>query len=190
MFRTWSATALIIGVASIAASHARAAVMTETYTFPSPLQGYTRAVGTSFAEFNPALGTLDSITLNDSATATFFSLRTGGPSSGNSAVYQISLNGLLFFMDADQLRDGPAEASISNLNETDPIDLSALTGTGVVSTSVIVANAVGTFTTVSSTFGTESLTYNYTPTASIPEPGALVLLSIGLIGCAVIRWRR
>ena len=190
MFRIWSATVPMMGVALIAASHARAAAITETYTFPSPLAGYTRAVGTSFAEFNPALGTLNSITLNDTAVATFFG---GGPGFPNAAQYQISLNGLLFFMSADLLGNGSADASISNLTETDPTDLGTLTGTGVVSTSVIVANAAGTPTNISSTFGTESLSYNYTPAASIPEPSALALLStglIGLIGCAVARRRR
>jgi len=187
MFRTWSATALMTGVASVAASHARAAVITETYTFPSPLAGYTRAVGTSFAEFNPALGSLNSITLNDTVAATFSG---GAPNSPNAAEYQISLNGVLFFMAASLVGNGSEDVSISNLTETDPIDLGALTGTRVVSTSVIVANAAGTPTNISSTFGTESLTYNYTPTASIPEPGALALLSVGLIGCAVARRSR
>lgn len=190
MLRRWSVTALMGGVSLITAVHARAALIDETYTFPSPLAGFTRAVGTSFAEFNPALGRLSSITVNATATATFSS---GFSALPNAAQYQIALNGVLFFMAADQLGNGSADASISNLIDADPIDLRALTGVGMVSTSVIVANAAGTPTNISSTFGTESLTYNYTPTASIPEPGALVLLStglIGLIGCAITRRTR
>jgi hypothetical protein len=53
------AAGLIAGMALLVAGSARAAAITETYTFPSPLVGYSSSppgeTGASFSEFNPAL---------------------------------------------------------------------------------------------------------------------------------------
>jgi len=171
---------------------ASANTITETYTFPS-FTGYVNlqspVAGSSFPEFDPALGTLNSITLNDTATATFSG---GGAKDANVADYTITLNFSEFEMVASKTGNGQATTDISNFTETAPGELAALTGSGSVATAISVVNHNGTPASISSTFGIESLTYNFTPavTATAPEPSTLALLSTGLLCCLGFGRRR
>ena len=186
--RAAAAAIWIVGVGLLAPQIARADSVILTYTFPPPLLDYTSADGASFSQFNPAAGTLNSITLHTTATATW----SGGADSDlNQAEYTISLSGFAFIIRAERIGDGSAAAA-SNFTETNPAVLSGFMGTARVDTSVSVFNDGGSPARISSAFGTESVTYNYkpgtsgvppiTPSPSVPEPSSASLLAVGLVG--------
>ncbi|MGH9469263.1 MAG: hypothetical protein ACRD1N_02840 [Terriglobia bacterium] len=160
----------------------RANSITETFTFAT-LSGYSHEAGTSFNQFNSALGTLNSITLNATAIATWSG---GGPSDTNQARYTLTLAGNAFVMDALGIGNGSGPAFIRNFNVSSGAALAQFTGSGSIVPSVLVRNKNGTSASINSTFGTESVTYNYTPPATAAEPGSLALLSIVLAGFALV----
>jgi hypothetical protein len=181
--------ALAVGTALVQPGIARADAITRTFTFPSPLAGYTNASGTPLNQFDSGLGTLDSITVHLTATANW----SGGASTDfNDVEYAVFLAGSAFTMGAAKIGDGAAPA-FADFNDTTPTVLGALTGLGTVATSVTILNQGGTPANFGSTFGTESVTYNYTPgstpgvppiTARLPEPCSLLVLAAGLLGLA------
>ena len=115
------AAASFMSLASLGPGIARATTVTATFTYPSPLLGYASANGTSFPQFSPAAGTLTSITLHATATATW----SGGASTDfNDAEYAIFLSGVAFTMGAATVGDGSAPAS-ANRTDTAPAALSS-----------------------------------------------------------------
>jgi hypothetical protein len=193
--------AIVSGLIAAVPFSAAADTVTLTYTFPSPLADYASANGASLRQINPALATLNSITLHATATATW----SGGADTDlNEAEYVISLSGFTFIMGAARIGDGSAPAS-ANFTETMPTALSAFTGLGFVDPSVSVLNQGGSPASISSTFGTESVTYDYTPasvpgepifptpptlTLSVPESSTWAMMLLGFAGLGLAAFRR
>ena len=148
------------------------------------LGGY--AVGSSaFSQFDPTLGTLNSISINLSGQATPTGITdsfirvtpsdhlgyqlTGNPTQGpviGGAPFQIGYNGVT------------SDASL----------LAPFEGSGTEGLSLVFENPTA------DVIATGTLTYNYTPTAvpvaATPEPSSIALLGTGLLGIAGIVKRR
>jgi len=191
--------AIVSGLIAAAPNSAAADAFTFTYNFPSPLLDYTTEDGSAFLQFNSSYGTLDSVTLRATANATW----SGGASSDeNETDYTIFLSGFEFSMTAVKNGDGRVGVSFDQDYSTQAA-LSAFTGVGAVDTSVSVTNQGGTPASISSTFGTEIVSYNFAPsmpgapifppvgaTLSIPEASTWAMMLLGFAGLGFAGHRR
>jgi hypothetical protein len=198
--------AAILGGLIVAAPISAAAetfIFTYTFNNPSPLLGYINEDGSSLEQMNPAVATLHSISLHATVNATW----SGGASTDiNEATYTITLGGLHFSMTAEKEGNGSVGA-LADFTDTIPADLNDFIGSGPVPTSVSVSDTGGTGAFISSTFGTESVTYDFTRisssvpgaplfpgaptlTLSVPESSTWAMMLIGLAGLGFAGFRR
>jgi hypothetical protein len=132
---------------------------------------------------------LNSITFNENATATF---SEGVPTNLNIASYLMDIGGAnTSFLTPNFVGNGTITGT-KNFTTADPSFLTALTGPGTAATSVDVSNSIFTQpVTIVSTFAPESVTYNFTPPGSVPEPGMLPvlggILAVGMAAGARMR---
>lgn len=184
MNRVMVATALITGMASLGTQAARADVITQHFDFAT-ISGSNSETGPTLNGFNSALGTLTSVVISDSVTATWSG---GGSSDFNDASYFVFVGSPILELVAAATGNTSGSDS-GSLTLTDSADLARFAG-GTQATSVAANNSPLATASLSSTFGTGTLTYNYTPATSVLEPGSLALLTTGLLGLALLRHRR
>ena len=145
--------------------------------------------GSSFAAFDPALGTLNSVTLDVSGTTTFSG---GGDEDNNAFIYFFDFQGL------HEGTDGLSNARVGNgsatASRTDTLSFAddVFSGPGSISTSVLVVMDGGEGNaSISSVFPTESVTYTYTPaTPAAPEPPTWAMMGLGFAALAFAGYRQ
>jgi hypothetical protein len=178
------------GACFAGAAHAAAEI--EMFTVngaPSEVGGLSDVLSSSFAEFNPALGTLNSITINASGTAT---LTDNDNESGEGD--EADFFGISSLAEPDtQLVGGQG-----GVNGTGTFDISASgTETGELtpfegaSTTAVYFNFTIDGGTLVANDVPGTLTYNYTPAvASVPEPVGWSVFAAGLATPIALRLRR
>ncbi|MBV9443552.1 MAG: PEP-CTERM sorting domain-containing protein [Acidobacteriaceae bacterium] len=164
-------------------------IPTTTLTDTAP-NGGENFPTTGFAEFNPAIGTLNSIaaTLTGPATWSFglnFILNASLLFNNSPTFTEAGINAFQSFES-----QGAISFDISTTN-TFPDELLLVTGTGTTNFVLNLSAAGDTFSTTSPGL-TGTITYNYTPAAAIPEPGSLTLLAVAgaTTGLFALRRRR
>ena len=175
------AAALIAGIALLGSEHARAAAITQIFSLPDiPGLGPGLTVnesGSPISQFNPAFGTLTSVSVTTTAIIIFI----GGINTENIA------NGALFLASSFYPNMSQCFGSCSttmslNYNVPPNGDLSGFVGAGTIAPDITMSNNSSGPNLLASTFVGESVTYNYTPAATVPEPGSLSVLAVGLLG--------
>jgi hypothetical protein len=151
------------------------------------LTGDDRFPVTSFAQFNPANGTLNDIMTTITGPATWTSSIEGPLLTAELTLHNSDEeinNGQLFFA------TGALTIDFGGTDTFTP-DFTTLIGTGTTTLDFRLLSDPGdTFETTSAAGLVGSITYDYTSSAVVPEPGSLALLGAGLAGFAFVRRRK
>ncbi len=137
-----------------------------------------------FSQFDPSLGTLNSITLSLNGRA------TDNPNQFDVFIHVTPASAPQNILNFNRMGSGYGTFTFSASGQDDfPSDLAFFEGTGTQALRLEFAEP----TTVSSAAGT--LTYNYTPTAAppaavTPEPSSIALLGTGLLAIAGLARKR
>ena len=176
------AAALIAAIAGLGASGARADTITKDFSF-SEIDGVvegnsTTESGSAVDQFNPALGTLNSVGVTITVTATWPDGTTSPEAT--AALTVDDFNGINAGV---SMCTTPCAITFTVNGTVSTRDLSDFIGTGTVSTSIEIENEAASGQSLNATFSDGSVTYNYTVPATVPAPligrGLPALLSVG-----------
>ena len=185
------ATAAAVGVALAAAASANAATLTETFTFPDVFEDGS-AEGSIFAAFDPALGTLNSVTYDVSGTTSFAFENEGDPNALNAFFYSFNFQGPSGTTGVSSplgVVPGIGSGTSSLTATVTEALIDAFFGPGSVTPSVTVSSDDDNAD--NSVFATESVTYNYTPaTPAVPEPSTWAMMGLGFAALAFAGYRQ
>lgn len=181
--------ALAISLIALTPLSAGAATIMENFTLLVPSTPLPTGDGlfaaTSFAKFNPALGTLDSFSVGLTGAAVWTS--TAFPD-----VFSDNLS--LAYNPAHVLTPGQIITTSGSIHidlsggSTFGPDLSAVSGAGTTNVDLIVEAHLGDFFVTPTPGLVGSITYDYTP-AAISEPTTLGLFCASLAALVVVRRR-
>jgi hypothetical protein len=164
-------------------ARAHADTLTVPVTFPDPtvINTMNGISDDSFAQFNPALGTLTSYTLTVAGTGTSTDTIAGPP----ELVFKVPVT-FDTILDLSQTSDtfsfsGSGSTSFSG-------DFAGVIGTGDAAFLLQDSSLRDSVTTL--TFTTATVTYDYTPSTVTPEPAGLALLGTAVLGTAGVVRRR
>lgn len=161
--------------------------LTESYTVNGTFLLNSEVDSTSLQKFDPALGTLNSVSIHVSGTVNYFDAYPAGP-AGLVELYGVSTDVRRYhdLVSANEFFDeGRSGYLFVSGSDTDPNDLNEFEGSGnkdLVLDFRGVPSLPSAHLVLSGVRGT--LTYDYSPdnTAVTPEPSSLVLFATGLIG--------
>jgi hypothetical protein len=171
---------LAFGAFAFSGSTINAATITETFTLPNlGMSHNNNATGSAFAEFDPTLGTLNSVTIDISATFTY-----GSGIPYTRYLFNFQGNG------DTTLRGDISVPRLSLISTaTSAADLANFMGTGVVTPSVRLTQGFSRSASFAVSFHPETVVYDYTPAVPIPEPSSITILGAGLMTCVLVRRR-
>ena len=158
---------------------------TLTQTFPVTFQNVSQTAENSdgFLQFNTQLGTLNSVRADFSGSLLF------APSAPDGK-YTLSFGGFAGGSSSPALDFSDTVSETFQTNA--PVDPGSVTGSGGFADYFLafidLSVTDGTVLTGSTAVG--SLTYDYTPVASTPEPASFALLGTGLLAAAGVIRRR
>ena len=164
-----------------------AAVLTEAFTIAVPAgTGVGAAVNVAsspFAQFDPSAGSLTSVQTSFSGSGSWLGAANGQMLELSVVTHgtAVVLAGLRFFFTPGSIQFG-----FSGSDQYLP-ELMSFIGSGTTEVDLRLAGNGGTFQTP---VNSGTISYVYTPAASVPEPGSAWLACVGLTAMALVRVAR
>jgi hypothetical protein len=174
LMRTVRSASLVAAALVLAATGGRANTIMESFTIPIPSGSAVFLVGDSIPQFNPANGTLNDIELTGTGSATW-----------TATIMPPNLEVILRASLPLQITNiftvpGNISLNFPLTTASDPATLSLWTGLG---TQTVLLNSTGNpADTITNGSVTGTLTFDFTPTAAVPEPSTWAMMLIGFAG--------
>jgi hypothetical protein len=184
---------LVVGVC-ISAAASQAATITEPFSAPDINNVGVFGGGsdqffqaaTVIDQFNPALGLLTNVTVSLTGQ---FAFSGGGSSDVNSAAIGVAMVGFEFAVTNSSVTGNGPVTFNGFISTSNTGTLSSFTGPGQL-TPLVEGTNTSTTSLLSVSLISGNVTYTYTPSLAVPEPGSFALLWSGLLGLFLAGTRR